>query len=96
MRLNKRIVVPLFLAGTVLIHALFLFRSYYQEPYSRAALAQLSVHLTEQQHAISKTRREITALEGELQRWQTDLFHYERQARERLHMGRPDEEIYRI
>lgn len=54
----------------------------------------MSQHNRQLQQDIVNLQHTVTALEQQLQYWQTDDFYKEQLAREQLQMARPQEQIY--
>lgn len=90
--MNKKNIIKYVLAAEVLLFTIF----YYRGAHGLRAVHELQQENSAIEQVMQQEKLEISKLEDEIIRWQSDPFYKEKLAREQLHMARKDEEIYLI
>ena len=92
MRLNKRVVLRVFLGIEIVVFLFF----YCISPNGLPLLKKREQENKVIQKCIAQLEKEIEMIEQETNEWEDDSFYKERIAREQLYMARPDDEVYVI
>lgn len=93
MRINLRnvLIIGLLVAEVVIFGFVYLFGSHGIKQLETAKKENLALQVEVDELKIS-----VQELQNKLQNWETDNFHKEKVARERLHMSRPNEHTYHL
>lgn len=91
LNLKNILLIGFLIAEIVIFGAVYLFGSY--------GIRQLKIAKNEQKafvQEVQELKAHVSQLEKQLQEWEKDGFHKEKMARERLHLSRPNEQIYHL
>ena len=89
--IKNKLIIGLLVIEVVIFVIVYLFGNY--------GIKQLEIAKKENQVLqveVDELKKGVEKLEGQLQNWESDNFHKERVARERLHMSRPNEHTYHL